>query len=120
MPFKKSHEDPARELRRVLDKHQYEMWYQPIYQLTSGKLEGFESLLRRRRPDGSVDSFLELLEVAEDTGLSITLGRETMDTVCRQLQSWSEGESQQDLTLTLNLSERQFFQIGRASCRERV
>jgi diguanylate cyclase (GGDEF)-like protein/PAS domain S-box-containing protein len=109
MPFKKCSQDPERELRRVLEKHQYEVWYQPIYQLTSGKLEGFESLLRLRRPDGSVDSFRELLGVAEDTGLSITLGRETMDTVCRQLQIWSEGESQRDLTLTLNLSERQFF-----------
>jgi EAL domain-containing protein (putative c-di-GMP-specific phosphodiesterase class I) len=70
---------------------------------------GFESLLRLRRPDGSVDSFLELLGVAEDTGLSITLGRETMDTVCRQLLSWSESVTEQELTVTLNLSERQFF-----------
>ena len=109
MPFKKSNQDPERELRRVLEKHQYEVWYQPIYQLESGKLEGFESLLRLRRPDGSVDSFLELLGVAEDTGLSITLGRETMDMVCRQLQIWSEGIAPHDLTITLNLSERQFF-----------
>ena len=109
MPSKKWSQDPERELRRVLEKHRYEVWYQPIYQLTSGKLEGFESLLRLRRPDGSAGSFLELLGVAEDTGLSITLGRNTMDMVCRQLQIWSEGQSRQDLTLTLNLSERQFF-----------
>jgi diguanylate cyclase (GGDEF)-like protein/PAS domain S-box-containing protein len=109
MPFKKSNQDPERELRRVLERHQYEVWYQPIYQLESGKLEGFESLLRVRRLDGSVDSFLELLGVAEDTGLSITLGRETMDMVCRQLQIWSEGVAPHDLTITLNLSERQFF-----------
>ncbi len=109
MPFKKCHQDPERELRRVLEKHRYEVWYQPIYQLKTGNLEGFESLLRLRRSDGSVDSFLELLGVAEDTGLSITLGRETMDTVCRQLLSWSETVTEQELTLTLNLSERQFF-----------
>jgi Amt family ammonium transporter len=109
MPFRKNHQDPERELRRVLEKRQFEVWYQPIYHLKSGKLEGFESLLRLRRPDGSVESFLDLLGVAEDTGLSITLGRETMDTVCRQLQSWSEGASNPGLTLTLNLSERQFY-----------
>jgi len=109
MPFKKNQQDPERTLRRVLEKHEYEVWYQPIYHLQSGKLEGFESLLRLRRRDGSVDSFLDLLGVAEDTGLSITLGRETMDTVCRQLRSWSEDESQPGLTLTLNLSERQFY-----------
>jgi diguanylate cyclase (GGDEF)-like protein/PAS domain S-box-containing protein len=109
MPFKKSNQDPERELRRVLERHQYEVWYQPIFQLESGKLEGFESLLRLRRPDGSVDSFLELLGVAEDTGLSVTLGRETMDMVCRQLQIWSEGVASHDLIITLNVSERQFF-----------
>jgi diguanylate cyclase (GGDEF)-like protein/PAS domain S-box-containing protein len=109
MPFKKSNQDPERELRRVLERHQYEVWYQPIYRLESGKLEGFESLLRVRRLDGSVGSFLELLGVAEDTGLSITLGRETMDMVCRQLQIWSEGVAPHDLTISLNLSERQFF-----------
>jgi diguanylate cyclase (GGDEF)-like protein/PAS domain S-box-containing protein len=109
MPFKKCLQDPERELRRVLERHQYEVWYQPIYQLKSGRLEGFESLLRLRRSDGSVGSFLELLGVAEDTGLSISLGRETMDMVCRQLQIWSDGVTQRDLTLTLNLSERQFF-----------
>jgi len=107
LPHSKSSQDPERELRRVLERHQYEVWYQPIYHLISGKLEGFESLLRLRRPDGSVDSFLELLGVAEDTGLSITLGRETMDTVCRQLLNWSNDAS--DLDLTLNLSERQFY-----------
>jgi diguanylate cyclase (GGDEF)-like protein/PAS domain S-box-containing protein len=109
MPFKKSNQDPERELRRVLERHQYEVWYQPIYRLESGKLEGFESLLRVRRLDGSVGSFLELLGVAEDTGLSITLGRETMDMVCRQLQIWSEGVAPHDLTISLNLSARQFF-----------
>jgi len=109
IPSKVNEQDPERELRRVLEKRQFEVWYQPIYQLSSGKLEGFESHLRRRRPDGSVDSFTELLAVAEDTGLSITLGREAMEIACRQLRNWSDGVSQQDLTLELNLTERQFY-----------
>jgi EAL domain-containing protein (putative c-di-GMP-specific phosphodiesterase class I) len=108
LPFKKSLHHPERELRRVLDRKQYEVWYQPIYQLRSGELDGFESLLRLRRPDGSIDTFRYLLGVAEDTGLSITLGRETMDTVCRQLHAWAPG-SARPLTLTLNLTERQFY-----------
>jgi Amt family ammonium transporter len=109
LPYKKAEHDPERELRRVLEKRQYEIWYQPIYQLQSGKLEGFESLLRLRRPDGSVDSFIDLLRVAEDTGLSITLGRETMDTVCRQLIAWTDHAAQPELTITLNLTDRQFY-----------
>jgi len=109
MPFKKVHQDPERELRRVLEKRQFELWYQPIYHLESGRLEGFESLLRLRRTDGSVESFLDLLGVAEDTGLSITLGRQTLEIACRQLQNWSENATMRALTLTLNMTERQFY-----------
>jgi Amt family ammonium transporter len=105
-----SQQQRERELRHVLDKRQFEIWYQPIFRLENGKLEGFESLMRWRRADGSIDSFRDLLSVAEDTGLSISIGRETTDTVCRQLRNWNEAVPQPDLTLTVNLSSRQFFQ----------
>lgn len=104
-----SQEERERELRTVLNKRQFEIWYQPIHQLANGKLEGFESLLRWRRPDGTVDSFRDLLTVAEDTGLSITIGRETLATVCGQLRIWSGGLPQSDLTLTVNVTHRQFY-----------
>jgi Amt family ammonium transporter len=108
-PPSKTKREPERELRRVMEKRQFEVWYQPIYRLESGKLEGFESLLRLRRSDGSVGSFRELLSVAEATGLSISLGRETLHTVCRQLRVWNEGGSHDGLTLTLNATHRQFY-----------
>jgi Amt family ammonium transporter len=104
-----SHRERERELRQVLDNRQFEVWYQPIYRLENGKLEGFESVLRWLRVDGSVDSSRDLLSVAEDTGLSITLGRETINAVCRQLRSWSEALPQQELILTINLTHRQFY-----------
>ncbi len=104
-----SHKERERELRLVLDNRQFEVWYQPIYRLENGKLEGFESVLRWLHVDGSADSSRDLLSVAEDTGLSITLGRETINAVCRQLRSWSEGLPQQALTLTINLTHRQFY-----------
>jgi EAL domain-containing protein (putative c-di-GMP-specific phosphodiesterase class I) len=108
-PPSKTKREPERELRRVMEKRQFEVWYQPIYRLESGKLEGFESLLRLRRSDGSVGSFRAMLSVAEATGLSISLGRETMLTVCRQLRAWNEGQSQEGLTVTLNATHRQFY-----------
>jgi diguanylate cyclase (GGDEF)-like protein len=101
--------EPERELRRVMEKRQFEVWYQPIYRLESGKLEGFESLLRLRRSDGSVGSFRELLTVAEATGLSISLGRETLHLACRQLRIWNEGHLHDGLTLTVNATHRQFY-----------
>ena len=105
----KSRREPELELRRVLDKRQFEVWYQPIYRLDDGKLEGFESLLRWRRSDGSVDSFADLLSVAEETGLSVTLGRETMNIACQQLRGWRDGLSDIGLTLTVNVAHRQFY-----------
>jgi Amt family ammonium transporter len=102
-------QDRERELRQVLDARKFEIWYQPIYRLNSGKVEGFESLLRCRREDGTVHSFVDLLEVAEDTGLSISLGRETIETVCRQLRTWGDASPHGDLTLTVNLTQRQFY-----------
>ena len=102
-------QERERELRHVLDKRQYEIWYQPIFRLQGGKLEGFESLLRWRRSDGSEDSFNELLTVAEDTGLSITIGRETVENVCRKLRAWTDAMPQAALTLTVNLTHRQFY-----------
>ncbi len=85
-----SQQERERELRTALDKRQFTFLYQPIYRLTNGKLEGFESLLCLRRADGSIEDVDGLLAVAEDTGLSIALGQETLDTVCAQLRSWSE------------------------------
>jgi diguanylate cyclase (GGDEF)-like protein/PAS domain S-box-containing protein len=102
-------QERERELRHVLDQRQFELWYQPIYRLQSGKLEGFESLLRWHRADGSVDSFRDLLSVAEDTGLSISIGRDTVDTACRQLRNWTGILPQNELTLSVNVSHRQFY-----------
>jgi diguanylate cyclase (GGDEF)-like protein/PAS domain S-box-containing protein len=104
-----SRQQRERELRQVLDKRQFEIWYQPIFRLRGGQLEGFESLLRRRRPDGAVESFLELMPAAEETGLSISLGRETAEAVCRQLRGFTEIHPWNPLTLTLNLTQRQFY-----------
>jgi Amt family ammonium transporter len=107
-----SQQERERELRTVLNKRQFEIWYQPIYRLSSGKLEGFESLLRWRRPDGTIDSFRDLLTVAEDTGLSISIGRETLETVCTQLRNWGGGLPQSELTVAVNVTHRQFYHPG--------
>jgi Amt family ammonium transporter len=98
-----------RELRQALDKREFEVWYHPIFRLQSGKLEGFESQLRWRHEDGMVGSFDELLAVAEETGLSITLGRETIETVCRRVRDWNVALPHAELSLTVNLTQRQFF-----------
>jgi len=98
-----------RELRQVLDKREFEVWYQPIYRLTTGRIEGFESMLRWRRADGSIEGFDNLIPLAEDTGLSISFGRETLEAACRQMLAWSGGMMQPDITIGVNVTQRQFY-----------
>ena len=86
-----------------------EFRYQPIFRLQSRTVLGFECLLRWRGPEGSVDRFDDLLAVAEETGLSITLGRETMEAVCWQLKTWRNTAPQADILLSVNLTQRQFY-----------
>ena len=100
-------QEREQELRQILENRQFEVRYQPICALQAGsartvRLEGFESLLCWRRADGSVSSFSDLLPVAEETGLSISLGRETMEAVCAQLRSWAEALPQAPFKTSAN------------------
>jgi diguanylate cyclase (GGDEF)-like protein/PAS domain S-box-containing protein len=98
-----------RDLRQALSSRQFELWYEPIFRLATGELDSFESVLRFRRADGSIDTFNDLLPTAEETGLSISIGRETLETVCRQLHQWSGALPGNTLALTVNLTHRQFY-----------
>ena len=102
-------QERERELRHVLTKREFELWYQPIFRLATGQVEGFESLLRWRKPDGSIDGFRDLLPVAEDTGLSISIGRDTIETACRQLMNWTEAIPGNRLMMSMNVTQRQFY-----------
>jgi diguanylate cyclase (GGDEF)-like protein/PAS domain S-box-containing protein len=98
-----------REMRQVMEKRLFEIWYEPIFRLKTGKLEGFESILCWRRADGTMATLSDLLPVAEETGLSISLGRETLEEVCRQLHHWTEVLPGASLTVGVNLTQRQFY-----------
>jgi EAL domain-containing protein (putative c-di-GMP-specific phosphodiesterase class I) len=102
-------QERERELRDLVARRAFAWWYQPIYRLATGRLEGFECLLRKPNAAGAMESFRELLPVAEDTGLSITIGRDTVESACSQLAAWDTTLPGNALILTINLSRRQFF-----------
>lgn len=104
-------QERERELRRILDKRLFEFRYQPIFQLANGTLEGFESSLCWQRPDGLAGDFRELLAAAEETGLSISLGRETLEAVCTQQRMWRAALPHNQLFLSVNVTPRQFFHV---------
>ncbi|MFP5249410.1 MAG: putative bifunctional diguanylate cyclase/phosphodiesterase, partial [Acidobacteriota bacterium] len=115
-----SQQERERELRLVLERRQFEFRYQPIFQLADGGLEGVETSLWWRRADGTEEDLRELMETAEDTGLSIAVGSETLEAACRQLRAWREVLGHRCPYLTVNLTTRQFqhgdllLQVGRA------
>ena len=82
------------ELRRALDKDQLELFYQPLINLKSGEVAGFEALARWNHEDRGEISPTEFIPVAEESGLILHLGRWAMDKAAQTLAGWdrSAGE----------------------------
>ena len=76
------------ELRRALDKDQLKLFYQPLIDLKSGEVAGFEALARWQHDDRGEISPAEFIPVAEESGLILTLGRWAMDRAARTLAEW--------------------------------
>jgi len=95
-------------LRRALDENQFEMHYQPIVDLTTGRADRFEALVRWRNPEYGLELPGAFLPAMAETGLIVQLGRWVIDEVCRQLAAW--GPSVADVAV--NLSDREFWHTG--------
>ena len=104
-----SQQERERELRTILENRLFEFWYQPIFRLTDGKLEGFETSLSWRHSDGTVENSGELMALAEETGLSVVLAREMLAAACMQLRNWADRFPQSNFYLSVNLTSRQFY-----------
>jgi diguanylate cyclase (GGDEF)-like protein len=78
------------ELRRALDKDQLKLFYQPLIDLKSGKVAGFEALARWTHDDRGEISPTEFIPVAEESGLILQLGRWAMDKATQTLADWDK------------------------------
>ncbi|HXP09515.1 MAG TPA: EAL domain-containing protein [Acidobacteriaceae bacterium] len=96
------------DLKKALENKEFEVWYQPIYVLASGEIEGFEALLRWRAADGSFVPAQDFLSTAEETGLIVPLGQFVLEHACRQLTHWAETIPGAKPSIDVNLSLRQF------------
>jgi len=97
------------ELHNALALHQLQLHYQPLMNLASGQVVGFEALLRWQHPQlGSVPP-ARFIPIAEESGLIIPIGDWVINTACRQAQTWRRNEFK-DFRVAINLSSRQFYQ----------
>ncbi len=103
------------DLRKALDQGEFRVYYQPIVSLQTGQITGFEALSRWQRPEGIVPP-LEFIAVAEEIGLIIPMNRQLLLESCRHLRIWqSEFPSSPPLTMSVNISSREFAQPDFAS-----
>jgi diguanylate cyclase (GGDEF)-like protein/PAS domain S-box-containing protein len=96
------------DLKTALEKKEFAVWYQPIYRLSTGEIEGFEALLRWRRGDAEWIAPQDFLPTAEETGLIVPMGMFVLEEACRQLSHWSETMPDKTPSIDVNLSPRQF------------
>lgn len=97
------------ELQTALDRGQFQLHYQPIVNLETRQITGFEALLRWRHPEQGIISPHKFIEVAEKIGLIVSIGKWALQEAGRQLHAWlSAYPSLGPLTMTVNVSARQF------------
>jgi diguanylate cyclase (GGDEF)-like protein len=99
------------DLHRAIERHEFSNFYQPIISLVSGEIVGFESLLRWNHPTRGQLGPEEFIAVAEETGLIRELGWWNLRESCRQMSVWrAKYPAYADLTISVNLSPKQFLQ----------
>ncbi len=99
------------DLRRAVERGQMRVYYQPFVDLASGEVVGFEALLRWHHPKRGLLPPDEFLAAAEETGLIVPMGRFVLLESCRQIREFQRKHPEAGaLKLSVNLSNRQFFQ----------
>jgi diguanylate cyclase (GGDEF)-like protein/PAS domain S-box-containing protein len=101
------------ELKQALDRQEFVVYYQPIVDLRSQRITGFEALLRWNHPDRGMlwpDDFIPL---AEETGLIVEIGAWVLSEACTQLKTWQrEIASDIPLSMSVNVSSLQLKSPG--------
>jgi diguanylate cyclase (GGDEF)-like protein/PAS domain S-box-containing protein len=94
-------------LRRGIERNEFYLRYQPQVDVRSGKIVGLEALLRWNDPQQGEIFPKDFISVAEELGLIVPLGEWVFRSACQQIKQW-DSEGYNDLTVSINLSPRQF------------
>jgi EAL domain-containing protein (putative c-di-GMP-specific phosphodiesterase class I) len=95
------------DLKRAVERREWEVHYQPVVFLANRKIAGVEALIRWRRPERGLVPPGEFIPIAEDSGLIIPIGEYVLREACRQVKVWRDA-GHAGLWVSVNLSARQF------------
>ncbi|HET6231431.1 MAG TPA: EAL domain-containing protein [Longimicrobiaceae bacterium] len=98
------------DLRRAVERGELRVHYQPIVTLRTGRIAGFEALVRWQHPERGLVQPDDFIPLAEDTGLIVPIGMWVLGEACRQLRRLRQVKGGPELTVAVNLSARQFAQ----------
>jgi diguanylate cyclase (GGDEF)-like protein/PAS domain S-box-containing protein len=101
----------VREIRTALDKHEFYLYYQIQVDQFDNPV-GAEALIRWISPVHGMVPPLDFIPLAEETGLILTIGDWVLETACAQLAIWQKNEQTKNLTVSVNISAKQFAQLG--------
>ncbi len=96
-------------LRRALEREEFELHYQPQISTFSGRVSGVEALVRWKHPELGLVSPSEFIPLAEDTGLIVQIGEWVLRSACEHCKKWQD-EGFGSLSVAVNISARQFQQ----------
>jgi diguanylate cyclase (GGDEF)-like protein len=96
-----------RDLRKALSSGQFELYYQPVVNLASGDISGFEALIRWNHPEQGVIPPASFIPLAEETGLIVPVGEWVIRQACATAAQWPG-----DLSIAVNISAAQFRNPG--------
>jgi len=106
-------------LRQALEYCEFEVWYQPRFEVTTRRIVGAEALIRWRSPEFNLVPPAQFIPLAEDTGLIIPIGEWVLKTACEESLNWQH-EGYVGLHVSVNLSARQFIQEDLLSSIEKL
>jgi diguanylate cyclase (GGDEF)-like protein len=95
------------DLQRALEQQEFILFYQPIIELQTQKLVGFEALVRWQHPERGMVSPAEFIPSMETSGLIVPVGMLVFKQACQQIHDWAQ-QGWTELTMSVNLSVRQF------------
>ena len=101
------------ELRQAVERGEFEIAYQPVVDIESGRVMAVEALLRWRHPARGILPPASFLPLADETGLIVPLGQWVIEEACRQVRHWQvRFPAARSLQVSVNLSGRQFRQAS--------